>query len=137
VFDGEAMCFSKGREDFDKLWNRLHDPEAVLCAFDLLELEGEDLRPLSLRDRKARLAKLLKKEQAGLQLVEHMEGDGPTIFDHACKLGLEGIVSKRLDHRYRAGPSKSWVKTKNKMHPALLRVKQSFEEERRREVLRS
>jgi bifunctional non-homologous end joining protein LigD len=53
VLDGEGMCFSNGREDFDKLWNRLHDHEAVLCAFDLLELDGEDLRPLPLRERKA------------------------------------------------------------------------------------
>jgi ATP-dependent DNA ligase len=137
VLDGEVMCFTKGREDFDKLWNQLHDHEAVLCAFDLLELNGEDLRGLPLRERKARLARLLRKSRAGLHLVEYMEGDGPTIFEHACRLGLEGIVSKRADLPYRAGVSRTWLKTKNKKHPALLRVKEAFEEERKRELLRS
>ena len=46
---------------------------------------------------------------------------------NACKLGLEGIVSKRIDLPYRPGPSKSWIKVKNKQHPAMLRVKEAFE----------
>jgi bifunctional non-homologous end joining protein LigD len=54
----------------------------------------------------------------GLRLVEHMEGDGPIIFRHACKLELEGIVSKRKDLGYRSGPPKSWLKTKNPRAPA-------------------
>jgi ATP-dependent DNA ligase len=58
----------------------------------------------------------------GLRLVEHMEGDGPIIFKHSCKLKLEGIVSKRKDLGYRSGPSKTWLKTKNPMSPAALRV---------------
>ena len=49
------------------------------------------------------------------------------IFDHACKLGLEGIVCKRIDLPYRPGPSKSWIKVKNKTHPAMLRVKEAFD----------
>lgn len=73
------MCFSQGQEDFDKRWNRLHDNEAALCAFDLLQLDGEDLRELPLGDRKVRLAKLLKKNRPGLEFVEHLEGDGPMI----------------------------------------------------------
>ena len=52
------------------------------------------------------------------------------IFDHACKLGLEGIVCKRIDLPYRPGPSKSWIKVKNKTHPAMLRVKEAFDLER-------
>jgi ATP-dependent DNA ligase len=52
------------------------------------------------------------------------------IFEHACKLGLEGIVCKRIDLPYRPGPSKSWIKVKNKKHPAMLRVKEAFELER-------
>ena len=62
--------------------------------------------------------------------MEHLDGDGQTIFEHACKLGLEGIVSKRIDLPYEAGPSKSWQKTKNKDHPAMQRVREAFERER-------
>ena len=56
--------------------------------------------------------------------------DGEIVFRHACKLGLEGIVSKRIDMKYLPGPSKSWVKLKNKKHPAILRIKEAFELER-------
>ena len=59
-----------------------------------------------------------------------LEGDGGRIFEHACKLGLEGIVSKRLDMAYRPGPSKSWLKIKNPKHPAMMRIKEAFERER-------
>ena len=59
-------------------------------------------------------------------------GDGAAIFEHACKLGLEGIVCKRIDLPYRPGPAKSWIKVKNKKHPALLRAKEAFELERQR-----
>jgi bifunctional non-homologous end joining protein LigD len=58
-----------------------------------------------------------------------LEGDGAVIFEHACK--LEGIVCKRVDLRYRPGPSKGWIKVKNKAHPAMLRLKEAFERERR------
>jgi bifunctional non-homologous end joining protein LigD len=131
VIDGEAMCFTGASHDFDKLWNRLNDHEAKLCAFDLLELDGEDYRAKPLSERKKKLFKLLRK-QWGLEYVEHLEGNGNTIFEHACKLGLEGIVSKRIDLKYQSGPSKSWIKIKNKKHPAMLRVKEAFELERQR-----
>jgi bifunctional non-homologous end joining protein LigD len=87
----------------------------LFFAFDLLALDDEDFRPKPLLDRKQRLAKLLTK--AGIRYVEHLEGDGPTIFEHACKPGLEGIVSKRVDLPYESGPSKDWQKVKNKTHP--------------------
>jgi bifunctional non-homologous end joining protein LigD len=126
VLDGEAMCFTGLADDFDKLWNRTHDHEAKLCAFDLLELHGQDYRSRPLLERKQKLFKTIRK-QAGLEYVEHLKGDGATIFEHACKLGLEGIVCKRVDLPYRPGPSKSWLKIKNKAHPALLRMKEAFE----------
>jgi bifunctional non-homologous end joining protein LigD len=132
VIDGEAMCFSGTAHDFDKLWNRTHDHEATLCAFDLLELDGEAYRARPLIERRQRLFKLLSPAYGGLEYVEHLEGDGAVIFEHACKLGLEGIVCKRIDLPYRAGPSKSWIKVKNKSHPAMLRVKEAFERERQR-----
>jgi bifunctional non-homologous end joining protein LigD len=132
VIDGEAMCFTGIMHDFDKLWNRTHDHEAKLCAFDLLELDGEDYRPKPLTDRKKMLFKLLRRAWRGIEYVEHLEGDGAVIFEHACKLGLEGIVCKRIDLPYRSGPSKTWIKVKNKKHPAMLRVKEAFELERER-----
>ena len=67
----------------------------MLCAFDLIELDGEDLRRSSIEYRKRKLAKLLRRPELGIVLNEHYEGDGEIIFKHACKLGCEGIVSKR------------------------------------------
>jgi bifunctional non-homologous end joining protein LigD len=101
-------------------------------AFDILELDGADLRGLSLVERKRRLKALLRRQEEGLQLVEHLEGDGAEIFEAACRLGLEGIVSKRADSAYKAGPSKMWFKTKNRNHPALIRVVESFDRHGRR-----
>jgi bifunctional non-homologous end joining protein LigD len=133
VLDGEAICIQPdGRHDFPALWDRTNDAAVWLCAFDLLELDGEDLRSRPLLGRKKRLAKLLAKDRPGLQFVEHVDGDGPMVFDHACKLGLEGIVSKRIDLPYKSGPSKSWQKVKNKEHPAMQRVREAFERERLR-----
>jgi hypothetical protein len=77
-----------------------------LYAFDLVELNGDDLRRDPLAVRKATLASLLARAAPGLRFNEHLdEADGPLVFAHACKLGLEGIVSKRRDSRYRSGRS--------------------------------
>jgi bifunctional non-homologous end joining protein LigD len=73
--------------------------------------------------RKARLDKLVANAPAGVQYSEHLEGDGAAIFAHACKLGLEGIVSKHREHPYRSGPSKTWLKIKNPAAPGVLRFK--------------
>jgi bifunctional non-homologous end joining protein LigD len=89
-----------------------------------LELDGVDLRGLASEDRKARLAKLLRSRRTGIVLNEHIEGDGGLIFKHACKLGLEGIVSKRRDLRYRSGRVRSWLKIKNRKAPAMLRIEE-------------
>ena len=128
VFDGEAMCGNS----FDDLWNRAADEHVRLCAFDLLELDGEDLREQPLLERNRRLAQLLRKDRNGLEYVPHLQGDGDLIFEHVCKLGLEGIVCKRIDMPYRAGRSKHWLKLKNRAHPAIMRVKEAFEEQCRR-----
>lgn len=90
--------------DFDALWNLTNDDIARLCAFVLLELEGEDYRDRPWIERNRRLAAVLPKAGNGLDYVEHLYGDGQRIFDHACKLQLEGIVLKRIDLPYRAGP---------------------------------
>jgi ATP dependent DNA ligase domain len=73
------------------------DTVCFLYAFDLIELSGDDLRHDPLEVRKAALANVLAKAGDGIRLNEHIEEDGPTVFRHACKFGLEGIVSKRKD----------------------------------------
>ncbi|WP_191969765.1 non-homologous end-joining DNA ligase [Neorhizobium galegae] len=87
-------------------------PGASLWAFDLLFLGGNDLRALPLVERKRMLAEILAPLTGGISYVEFLEGDGRTIFEHACALGLEGIVSKLRDSRYRSGKSDAWRKTK-------------------------
>src|SRR5262249_52026872 len=79
------------------------------------------LRRDPLEVRKATLRSMLAKAGLGLRFNEHMEGDGPTVFAHACKLGLEGIVSKRLGSHYRSGRPTDWLKFKNPAAPAVKR----------------
>jgi bifunctional non-homologous end joining protein LigD len=113
VIDGEAVwCDDDGLAIFDKLHSRSHDAEVFLYAFDLLELDGEDWRARPLGERKSKLERLLSGARAGIRYNEHTEGDGAAIFAHACKLGAEGIVSKRREYPYRSGPSKAWLKIK-------------------------
>jgi bifunctional non-homologous end joining protein LigD len=86
---------------FDALHRRRQARDAILFAFDLIELDGEDFRPLPLGKRKARLARLLAGVAPGIELNEHTEADGAAVFRRACKMGLEGIVSKRCSGRAR------------------------------------
>jgi bifunctional non-homologous end joining protein LigD len=122
TLDGEAVvCGSDGIAVFDALHRRRGSTDAVLQAFDLLEFNGEDLRPLPFEKRKAKLAKLLARTDMGIALNEHCEADGATVFRQACAMGLEGIVSKRLLAPYRSGPSRDWIKVKNPDSPAMVR----------------
>ena len=122
TIDGEAVwCGPDGKSDFDRLHSRAHDEAVCLYDFDLIELDGEDLRPAPLEQRKGKLEKLLARSD-GIRFSQHLDGDGATIFAHACKLGLEGIVSKRRDLPYRSGRCKAWVKVKNPASPAVLRI---------------
>jgi bifunctional non-homologous end joining protein LigD len=122
TLDGEAcVCGPDGVAVFDDLHRRGTVREAMLYAFDVLELDGEDLRGLPLSDRKKRLARLLPRRRVGIVLSEHTADDGATIFRQACMLGLEGIVSKRLAAPYRSGPSRDWLKIKNPNSPAMVR----------------
>ena len=90
------------------------------------EINGDDLRREPLEVRKATLASVLAKAAPGLQLNEHIEADGPTVFAHACKMGLEGVVSKRKASGYRSGRSPDWLKSKN---PACAAVQREAEED--------
>jgi bifunctional non-homologous end joining protein LigD len=84
--------------------------------------DGDDLRRRALFERKNALAKLLIRSRGGIQYVEHVAGDGDKMFEAACTLGLEGIVSKRSGSFYGSGPFKMWVKVKNPRAPAATRV---------------
>jgi bifunctional non-homologous end joining protein LigD len=122
IIDGEAVaCDDNGVTLFNRVRYRHHDESIFLYAFDLIEPNGDDLRRDPLEGRKATLEMLLAKAGPGVRFNEHMEGDGETVFRHACKLGLEGIVSKRKDSLYRSGRSPDWLKMKNPASAAVTR----------------
>jgi bifunctional non-homologous end joining protein LigD len=122
IIDAEVVWLDlDGMPHFDSLHSRVNDQTATACAFDLLLLDGEDLRRKPYVERKAALRKLLQHGR-GIQYVEHAEGHGDRLFAAACKLGLEGIVSKKLDAPYKSGPSKAWLKIKNPKAPAATRA---------------
>jgi bifunctional non-homologous end joining protein LigD len=127
VIDGEAIvCDDSGLAVFELIRSHRSNAVAVLCAFDLLEVNGEDIRREPIEDRKRRLAGLLRLPHDGIALNEHFGGEGAIIYKHACALGCEGIVSKRLGSPYRAGRSAHWLQVKNPAAPA---VKREAEEE--------
>jgi ATP-dependent DNA ligase len=114
TIDGEAIVLGPdGLSRFEELSGRDAARTAILYAFDLIELDGEDLRHRPFLDRKAALARLLRDTEAGILVNEHIAEDGPTVFAHACRLGAEGIVSKRVDGTYRSGLSRVWIKVRN------------------------
>jgi bifunctional non-homologous end joining protein LigD len=111
TIDGEAVVLGPdGLSRFDELRRRAAAQTAILYAFDLIEHDGEDLHDRPFLDRKAELARLLRDTKTGILLNEHIAEDGPTVFAHACRLGAEGIVSKRVDGAYRSGPCRAWIK---------------------------
>jgi bifunctional non-homologous end joining protein LigD len=128
VIDGEAVVLGvDGVPDFNALHSRKHDEEVQLYAFDILTLDGEDLRPLPLSLRKTNLVRLLARRPDGIFVAPYEQGEiGPDLFRAACNMGLEGLVSKRVDRPYRGGRSPDWVKVKNRKHPAMERVKDAF-----------
>jgi bifunctional non-homologous end joining protein LigD len=118
LLDGEIVVEDdKGISNFSLLQTDLKDGRTdrfVYYVFDLLHLDGRDLRGEKLPERKAMLARLLKGAgKAGvIRYTDHFDEDGPLIYRHACDMGLEGIVSKRRDASYRSGRSDNFVKTK-------------------------
>ena len=113
LIDGEAVTFlPDGHSDFGALRTKEGGERASFVAFDLLDLEGDDYRDRPLEERREALARLVHGA-AGVQFSEALSADGPLVFAHACKLGLEGIVSKRVGSRYRSGTSRNWLKVLN------------------------
>ena len=89
----------------------------ILVTYDIMEVDGQDVRPEPLEERRKRLTRLLSRSNKalrdGIQLSEAITGDGAPIFRHACWMDLEGIVSKRVGSRYVSGRTRAWLKTKN------------------------
>ncbi|MGD9785908.1 MAG: non-homologous end-joining DNA ligase [Hyphomicrobiaceae bacterium] len=118
IIDGEAFVpDARGISDFDALTRELQrgdDKRIHVVAFDLLWIDGEDLRGRPLIDRKARLQALLgrRSKSSLLSFSAHTAGDGAAIMAKACELGIEGIVSKRVDRAYRSGRTGDWTKCK-------------------------
>ncbi|MGC1354360.1 MAG: DNA ligase [Xanthobacteraceae bacterium] len=130
IIDGEVIaCDDNGFAIFELIRTHRTVAWAVHCAFDLLELNGEDLRQQPIEVRKQILAKLLHGCHRNIVFNLHFDGDGAIIYKHACGLGCEGIVSKRLGSPYQAGRSAYWLKIKNPAAPA---GKREAEEELRK-----
>jgi bifunctional non-homologous end joining protein LigD len=122
LLDGEAIvCNEGGLAMFDLIRRARHGAKAVLCVFDLLELNGKDLRRAPIEHRKQTLTKIVRGPHPGILFNDHYVGDGEIVFEHACKLGCEGIVSKRLGSTYRSGRTQHWLKVKNPASPAAKR----------------
>jgi bifunctional non-homologous end joining protein LigD len=113
--DGEIVVPGReGRSSFQALQNAFdagRDAEIVCFVFDAPFLSGQDLRRLPLAARKKRLQKALKPS-ASVRFSEHLEGEAREVLEHACKLGLEGLIGKEADSVYVSGRSKSWIKLK-------------------------
>ena len=113
LIDGEAVTFrTDGHSDFAALRTKAGSARARLVAFDLLSLNGEDLRQCPLEEQRAALSPLVAGVD-GVLFSEVLLAEGALVFAKACEMGLEGIVSKRAGSRYRSGTSRSWLKSKN------------------------
>ena len=122
LIDGEAIvCDGKGLAVFQFIRNYRRGNAATLCTFDLIEIDGRDFRLQPIEERKHVLKWLLKKSHPGMTYNRHFDVEGSVVFYHACKLGCEGIVSKRLGSQYHSGRSADWIKVKNPASPAVMR----------------
>ena len=118
IIDGEAVVYGRGGlPDFQQLRRELgrkRSERVRYHAFDLLYLGGYDLRGAAYEDRKRLLQQVLKDAPETFIYVEALEADGEEVFANGCKLGLEGLVAKRLGQPYRSGRQESWIKLKCK-----------------------
>ena len=115
--DGEVVVQdARGHSDWPALHSCAtsgkHCPDAILWAFDILFLDGEDLRELPQIERKAILQGIIPENAQGIHYVDHIEHDGADVFESACRLGLEGVVSKLRDAPYASGRVERWQKAK-------------------------
>ena len=128
VLDGEIACVNeRGRPVFRDLLFRRR--QCVFIAFDLLYLNGEDLRALPLIQRKTMLRRLLRRRRSRILYLDHVEGDGRLLFEQIVEMDLEGIVCKRKDSKYKVTekPSRYWIKVKNSRYSQLEGREELFE----------
>jgi bifunctional non-homologous end joining protein LigD len=127
LIDGEAVCCDEtGVPVFEMLRERRNEPRVFLYAFDLLQLNGWNLRQEPIETRKAALMRLIHGAGSGMRLSGHLDDqNGAIVFKHVCRLGLEGIVSKRRGSCYQSGRSLHWIKMENPNSPALRRETES------------
>jgi bifunctional non-homologous end joining protein LigD len=112
ILDGEVVCLDKeGRPQFDRLFYRRDQP--YFYAFDVLHLEGRDLRSLPLIERKQILRRIVPRQDSRLLYVKHIDGKGVDLFREVCARDLEGIVAEWKQGVYRSGDQTSWIKIKN------------------------
>ena len=122
LIDGEVIVADNhGLAVFELIRRKRHGDAAVSVAFDLIELDGRVLRREPIEHRKHKLSRLVRTPRPGIVVNEHYNGHGEIVFEHACKLGCEGIVSKQLGSPYHSGRSVHWVKVKNPKAPAVKR----------------
>jgi bifunctional non-homologous end joining protein LigD len=128
VLDGEICCVGEdGRPNFRDLLFR--QSQAIFIAFDLLYLNGKDLRLQPLIQRKAMLKKLLRRRRSRLLYLDHVEAHGCLLFEKIVKMDLEGVVAKRKDSPYKVTdkPSRYWIKVKNSRYTQLEGREELFE----------
>ena len=107
MLDGEIACLdAQGRPDFAALMRRQQLP--VFFAFDVLALDGDDLRLLPLLEGKRRLRRLLRRDHPAVHYVPHVRGAAPAFFEAACRMDLEGVVCKPLNSVYCAAAASPW-----------------------------
>jgi bifunctional non-homologous end joining protein LigD len=128
VLDGEIACLDEsGQPTFrDQIFRKR---QCIFIAFDLLYLNGKDLRTLPLIERKAMLKKLIRRKRARMFYLDHVESDGRLLFEEVVKMNLEGIVCKRKDSPYKVTekPSRYWIKVKNSRYSQLEGREELFE----------
>ncbi|MBV9221288.1 MAG: hypothetical protein JOY94_17855 [Methylobacteriaceae bacterium] len=113
TLDGEAVVLrDNGQADSYRLRSREGAAEAVMVAFDILTLNGEDLRSRPIEDRRTLLGELLAAASDDIVLAEAFAREGAVVLEHVCALGLQGTVSKRLGSPYTSGPSGDWIEAR-------------------------
>ena len=113
LLDGEIVAFKDGKPDFSTLKDAISSGgDMTFFAFDLLQIDGEDLTALSNLARKERLAPLIDGTDARVQYSDHIVGQGEQLFETMCREGYEGVVSKRADAPYRGKRTQAWLKIK-------------------------
>jgi bifunctional non-homologous end joining protein LigD len=129
VLDGEIVCLDKsGKSQFKSLMYRRGEP--YFYAFDILQLNGKDLRSMPLHGRKQKLKSLIPGQPFALLYVDHVEEHGERLFHLACREDLEGIVAKLRNGTYDCQHATSWIKIKNPAYTQIVGRQELFEKKK-------